>query len=245
MINWQIRRGTANRKLGRGAYVVTLDRATCPDTCPLKGQGCYAESGPLALTWRRVSDGDAKHDGRGRWAGKGFKVLADTLESIQFPIGTLLRIGDAGDPSEDGLLSLALLGALGRLSARGVRVILYTHADMDRPHNARAVRLIRERYPRLIVNASVHGPDATRRTAASDVYERVTTVGPDFWAPSELNPAGPRIVQIPDGATIMRCPAEYRETDCERCGLCARRRGYAIGFTAHGSAKGRAAGVSL
>ena len=35
--------------------VVTASKDTCPDTCPLKGAGCYAEHGPLALVWNRVS----------------------------------------------------------------------------------------------------------------------------------------------------------------------------------------------
>jgi len=244
-IQWQIRRGTSNRKLGRGAWIVTLDRATCPESCPLKGAGCYAESGPLRLTWDRVSRGEAKGDGRDRWAGEGFPELARTLLSLRIPSGALLRIGDAGDPSLDGTLSLALLGALGKLTNRGVRVILYTHADLSTEHNARIIRRVRDLYPRLVVNASVHGTEATRRHRATDDHDRVTTVTPDFWEATELRPDGARSIDVPDGPTIVRCPAEYRDTDCERCGLCARSRGYVIGFTVHGTQRRKATEVSL
>ena len=30
---------------------------TCPDTCPLKGGGCYAQGGPINLHWMRLSKG--------------------------------------------------------------------------------------------------------------------------------------------------------------------------------------------
>ena len=47
---------STNRKTGPIA-VVTSSQDTCPDTCPFKGGGCYADGGPLRLHWDKVSSG--------------------------------------------------------------------------------------------------------------------------------------------------------------------------------------------
>ena len=38
--------------------VSTSSKDTCPDSCPLKGNGCYAESGPIAIHWAQVTKGN-------------------------------------------------------------------------------------------------------------------------------------------------------------------------------------------
>ena len=45
--------------------VTTTERASCPTTCPFYDKGCYAKSGPLALHWRKVSDGERGTDWQG------------------------------------------------------------------------------------------------------------------------------------------------------------------------------------
>ena len=49
-------RQSRNKKTGP-IPVSTSSAETCP-TCPLKGAGCYAESGPLAILWRHNQAGD-------------------------------------------------------------------------------------------------------------------------------------------------------------------------------------------
>lgn len=39
--------------------VSTTSRNSCPGACPLRGNGCYADGGPLGMYWRKVSDGRA------------------------------------------------------------------------------------------------------------------------------------------------------------------------------------------
>ena len=37
--------------------VSTTSAASCPDACPLSGKnGCYAESGPLGMFWKKVTE---------------------------------------------------------------------------------------------------------------------------------------------------------------------------------------------
>lgn len=83
----------------------------------------------------------------------------------------------------------------------------------------------------------------TKRVAAASVLNRipaVTVVSEDSWQGKKTQPAG-------WGVRLVRCPAEYlSDFSCADCGgglpLCARRdRNYAIGFTAHGAGKRKAA----
>ncbi|MEG0068146.1 MAG: hypothetical protein RR740_26515, partial [Pseudomonas sp.] len=37
--------------------VTTTSADSCPPSCSFKGNGCYAESGPLALHWKAVTAG--------------------------------------------------------------------------------------------------------------------------------------------------------------------------------------------
>ena len=42
----------------RGRIPVSTSTAkTCPDDCPLKKAGCYADAGPLGLFWRKGTEG--------------------------------------------------------------------------------------------------------------------------------------------------------------------------------------------
>ena len=44
---------SSNRKVGKMS-VTTTERDSCPDACPFKGNGCYADGFPLAGVWNRV-----------------------------------------------------------------------------------------------------------------------------------------------------------------------------------------------
>ncbi len=195
-MKWQLRAGTSNRKLGPTAYVVSLSSDTCPDDCPLKAAGCYAKAGHLRIHWARLDRGEASDIGF-RWKGDGFTTLASTLRR-QVPAGALLRIGDVGDPSRNGRVSLTLMHALGVLKRRGVRTIVYTHTKPE--SNAEAIRLA-EVYG-LALNFSHHGDLGP----GAPGVERVTTVARDFWDSPEASET-----------TLLRCPAETRDVTCAAC----------------------------
>ena len=46
---------SSNRKVGKMS-VTTTERQSCPDACPFKGNGCYADGFPLAGVWNRVPE---------------------------------------------------------------------------------------------------------------------------------------------------------------------------------------------
>ena len=96
--------------------VTTTERASCPTTCPFYDKGCYAKSGPLALHWRKVSDGERGTD----WQG-----LTEFVKSL--PERQLWRHNQAGDlPHIDGQINGTLLGQLVDAN-RGKRGFTYTH----------------------------------------------------------------------------------------------------------------------
>lgn len=47
-----------NEKTGPIA-VSTSTAKTCPTSCPLMGNGCYAAHGPLGMYWAKVTAGNA------------------------------------------------------------------------------------------------------------------------------------------------------------------------------------------
>lgn len=77
---WRTRRGpyyhvtmkSNNKKTGK-IVVTTSSQKTCPDTCPFKHRGCYADGGPLLMHWCKVTDGER---------GKPFDQFLEELRSI-------------------------------------------------------------------------------------------------------------------------------------------------------------------
>jgi hypothetical protein len=67
--------------------VSTSSAVTCSDACPFKKDGCYADSGPLALHWSKVTSGQ-----------RGFVVNlsansvshADTLAKLGLPVAAVV-----------------------------------------------------------------------------------------------------------------------------------------------------------
>src|SRR5262252_8585476 len=93
-----------------------VDRAPCWPGCALYENGCYAETGALAMHWDRVSRGLASESWSGFWA----KV------AVLRP-GRLRRYAQAGDmpgygPRIDGTLLEELVAA-----STGKKVIAFTH----------------------------------------------------------------------------------------------------------------------
>lgn len=75
----QFTRLSRNSKTGP-MPVTTTSEETCASDCPLKYNGCFADSGPLALLWRKVTE---------RKAGIAW---SDAMASIKaLPKGTLWR----------------------------------------------------------------------------------------------------------------------------------------------------------
>lgn len=218
---------SANKKTGP-IPVSTTSRDTCPAACPFKSNGCYAETGPLAIHWREVT------------AGNRGMPWRDFLRAIAaLPDGQLWRHNQAGDlPGIGNEIDAVALGQLADAND-GRRGFTYTHKPMTRS-NAAKVRAANR--AGLVVNVSANSP-AHADTLANGAAKGLPLV---TVLPAEIDGAVTPVVRTPAGRTISVCPATYREdVSCATCQLCARgNRTSIVGFPAHGSGARKASATA-
>ena len=106
---------SSNRKTGN-IPVTTSSRDTCPDACPMKANGCYAEGGHLRLHWDSVTNGKR---------GMTFKEFRDKI--CELPKGQLWRHDQAGDlPGKGDVIDPRDMTDL-IMANTGKRGFTYTH----------------------------------------------------------------------------------------------------------------------
>lgn len=207
---------SANTKTGPIPVSIT-GSDSCPPSCPFSGGGCYAKGGPLAIHWRKVTQGD-----RGMpWA--------DFCKSISaLPNGQLWRHNAAGDLIGAGESIDPV--ALGELVAanQGKRGFTYTHKT-NHADNFKWIKAANQWG--FTVNMSANSLDHADQLADTGAGP-VVTVLPIDAPPKQLTPKG---------RTVVTCPATYRENvSCDTCKLCAvSDRTTIVGFPAHGNAKAK------
>ena len=215
---YHMTRVSANKKTGP-IPVTTSSRDTCPSTCSLKGNGCYAESGPLAIHWSAVT------------AGKRGGTLADLATQIRkLPRHQLWRWAQAGDLPGDGTVIDALALENVVQANRGRRGFGYTHYDPRIPANAAAIRLAN--FDGFTISVSAETLEQADELSDLKVGPVVVLLPADATRPT-TTPAG-RLVTV--------CPAAVRDdVSCATCGICQHpTRKAIIGFPAHGSGKKKA-----
>jgi hypothetical protein len=228
-----------NSKVG-AMPVSTTSRNTCPDSCPLKASGCYAESGPLAMLWAALSKATP---------GKTFQRAGQTMQSLtwtQFvhavaalPEATLWRHNQAGDlPGKSDAIDVAALSTLVKAN-QGRRGFTYTHKPLTGPHGAcNAAAIAAANAAGFTVNLSADNLAEADQLAKSGVGP-VVVVLPDTVQ-------GNADISTPQGRRVSICPATYRDdVSCATCQLCQRQnRKSVVGFPAHGASKRKASAVA-
>lgn len=209
---YHLTRVSANAKTGP-IPVSTTSKSSCPRNCPLAGSGCYAESGPLALHWKAVSE-----------KGRGYDLDKFCREIKRLPKHQLWRYGQAGDlPGDVDQIDDAALEAIVTAN-RGRRGFAYTHYPAHDPANARAIA--RANAEGFIVNLSANNLEHADELASLGVAPVVT-----------LLPVGQdKPTTTPEGRFVAICPASVRDdVSCATCGICANPdRKAIIGFPVHG-----------
>src|SRR5215831_11351992 len=223
--------------------VSIIERASCWPGCALYENGCYAETGALAMHWGRVSRGLAGVS----WSEFCAKVAA--LRS-----GRLWRYAQAGDlpgygPMIDGKLLEELLAANVSRNA-----IAFTHKPVigDGPVAVENRRLIAAAVQAgFTINLSADNPTHADRLVELGIAPVVTVLARayarravrhrfkkrrDDWAETigewrDRTASLPRYT--PAGRRIAICPAIYSDATCKTCGACAHVRDAVIGFPAH------------
>ena len=209
---YHLTRTSANKKTGP-IPVSTSSKSTCP-SCPLKGNGCYAEGGPLRLHWDKVSDGQR---------GADLEQFCNEVRAL--PKHQLWRWAQAGDlPGQNDLIDATALAQLTQAN-RGRRGFGFTHYDAEIAANAAA--LTSANTGGFTLNLSANSLEDADRLAALDVGPVVVVLPIGTTKP----------LRTPAGNFVAVCPATVRDdVTCATCGICAHpTRRAIIGFPAHGS----------
>jgi hypothetical protein len=198
--------------------VTTSNRATCPDACPLKRNGCYAEDYYTRLHWDKVSEGER---------GKSWEKFLADIKSL--PKHVLWRHNVAGD----------LRGANNRIDVRALEELVqankgkngftYTHYPLDNPVNITAV---------MDANTNGFTVNGSANTLEQADNYRALGVPVVVILPEDAG----KVSYTPEGNKVVVCPAQTsNKVTCASCGLCqAAKRDYIIGFRVHGISKKKA-----
>jgi hypothetical protein len=207
---------SANVKTGPIPVSIT-GADSCPPSCPFSGGGCYAKGGPLAIHWRKVTQGDR---------GMPWSDFVAQIDSL--PNGQLWRHNAAGDLIGAGeTIDPVALGQLVKAN-QGKRGFTYTHKT-NHTDNFQWIKAANDWG--FTVNMSANSLDHADQLADIGAGP-VVTVLPIDAPPKQLTPKG---------RTVVTCPATYLENvSCATCKLCAvSDRTTIVGFPAHGNAKAK------
>ena len=214
--------------------VTTTSRNSCPDSCPLKGGSCYAESGFYTkLNWNKVDGGER---------GAGIPELSANIR--QLPAGQLWRHNQAGDlPGRNNRINKSQLAAI-TAANKGKRGFTYTHKPTLGDENKATEKIAAGNRAAIAaaneggftVNLSGNSLAHADRLAALGIGPVVSIVPLD-WQGNGETPAGRKVIQ---------CPATAREDiTCADCGLCQwKNRAAIIAFPAHGPSKKAASEIA-
>jgi hypothetical protein len=209
--------------------VATIGRQTCPNACPLKGKGCYAEGGPLRIHWDKVSAGE-----RGTTS---FDEFCHQVEMM--PKDQVWRYGQAGDlPGDGDTIDSEKLSQLTKANASR-SVIAYTH----KPATESNLEALRDA-AKGGFNVNLSADDLNEADELADTGLPVVVVLPTEYGKKKnesIEDYNDRVKSLsfatPKGRKIAVCPATYLDVTCGQCLACSKfdRNEVVIGFPAHGN----------
>lgn len=224
---FHLTRSSSNEKTGP-IPVSTSPSSTCPDSCPLKGNGCMV-IGPFKWHWDKVSRGER---------GSAWETFLDELRSL--PRGQLWRHNQAGDlPGDNEQILPEFLKDLVKAN-QGRKGFTYTHkpvlSEQAGPVESNRAAIKEANAQGFTINLSANGLNHADKLAALGIGP-VCTILPD------QNPVNRT---TPQGRKVVICPAQTRDnTTCASCGLCQRvDRSVIVGFMPHGSQQKKALAIA-
>lgn len=207
---------SANAKIGDLAATYLPIEATCPTTCPHKGNGCYAQGGNVGFHVHRLEK-----------ATKGLKsydlIRKEAREIIKAgkdANGRSLRLHVSGDVRTNATARL-----LGNAAIRWIgKVYTYTHSWRQ-------------------VTRSSWGPISV--LASCETLQQASQAWEKGYAAAVIVPEhkSDKAYTVGD-MKVIPCPQQTREVTCEKCGLCMsdamlHKQKAVIAFAAHGYGKKR------
>jgi hypothetical protein len=233
MHSFQFTRASSNVKTG--PIPVTMTSAeSCPTDCAFKGNGCYAETGPIGWQWKALSGATVDSfykSGKAMIKAIGIQELARKIKAL--PAGQLWRHNQAGDLPGIGLnIDPDALRAIVAAN-RGKKGFTYTH----KPAMGKNLELIRESNAAgFTINVSANSAKHAAAIKRANPDLPVVCVLP-------IEAESSRVIEE-DGIKILVCPATRPDSaiTCAACGLCQKQtRASVVGFPAHGARKKTAA----
>ena len=211
---------SSNAKTGPIAVSMTESKS-CPDTCALKSNGCYAKMSYTGIQWRQLDKGT-----------HGIEWDYFIKELSRLPYGSIFRHNVAGDlPHDKGMLDHHKIRDM-VYALHKKQGFTYTHHVVN-PWNKAVVR--KANSLGFTINVSCDSLEQVDKLYSSGLP--LVTILPE---------ASDKVTTTPAGNRVVTCPATYNDNvQCFNCGsgrpLCARAdRAYAIGFPVHGAGKKKA-----
>lgn len=209
---------SSNAKTGK-MPVSTSPKSTCPKSCPFKGNGCYAEGGPLQIHWNKVSNNER---------GKDWNEFLEQVTNL--PSNQVWRHNQAGDlqGNNDKIDKITLQELI--KANYGKNGFTYTHYSINGKNSKVNKELIKEANNNgFTINLSAESLEQADNILDLNIGPVVITL------PSSAK--GKLIT--PKGRNVILCPATQKESiTCVSCKLCAKvNRKSIIGFPAHGFRK--------
>ena len=222
---------SANRKISSKEHKVSTTyasiKASCPNTCELKDQGCYAQSGLMNIHLIPL-DKNAKHFTPDSVAVQEARLIESSFEGGNIPQdgakgGRDLRIHGFGDARTKRAAKRLGKAATNWRKRGGGSVWTYTHAwkNVSRELWGKDVSIL----------ASVDNKEELNAARAQGYA--VCTVVPEFKNGAK--------VWEENGFKFLPCPAQInKDMTCVKCRLCFRdeflaKNNYVISFAAHGT----------
>ena len=212
-MNYALTRISSNSKTGPIPVTVS-NRKTCPPSCPLLKNGCYAEGYYTQLHWDKVTNGER---------GTNWNEFVNSIKSL--PKRILWRHNVSGDlvGTNDIIDSVALAQLV--QANKNKAGFTYTHYSMTNDNNIKAVKMAND--AGFTVNLSANNIEQADHYKSLNVAPVVVVVAEDC----------DKVTFTPNMNKIIVCPAQTSEkVSCSSCGLCQKTdRDYIIGFRVHGT----------
>jgi hypothetical protein len=215
MLNYSFTSHSNNKKIGNIAAVSTSS-PSCPTTCSLFDE-CYGKLHFTGMQWRKLDK-----------SGLDFVQVMNLIDALKKR--SKLRFNVVGDLAhQNGTIdAVKLLKLANTVKNRLIETILYTHHSIDNALNVSALKLAFSKG--LHINISCE--DTNKAKQALNYGLNAVIVLPTGSIHKVIKQ---------DDMTIVRCPAEYKDSiQCANCMICAKDRvqkRVVVAFTAHGAKK--------
>ena len=204
---------SGNTKTGIMSVTYT-EESSCPARCPFKKNGCYAENFPCCLQWKKTALKGCEPD--------QLKKVIETSAHTN-----IIRHNVAGDLAKNHSNNIDKNLIENLIKAyKGLKVFTYTHCSVIKKNIDIVKKAMQENF---IINFSTENMTDLKKALKNGCNGVIA-----------CNSISNKVV-VKDGIKIVQCPATYNKNiHCVNCGLCMKKRDFAIAFPVHGNGKNKA-----